>query len=118
MNKSPFVARTRGQEPSAHNSQTDQFLEQDGDRQLNAISDKVRAIKEMSTGIKKDIVETSSMLDQMERGMSSTSGMLQGSIARLTNLSHTATTRQMMMFIGGVVVAFVGLYYLLSGAFS
>jgi len=64
--------------------------------------------------MKKDINETSTMLEQMESGMLGAKGLLSGTMSRLSTLNQTATTKQMMYLVLACVVGFLGLYYLVS----
>ncbi|KAL6049042.1 BET1-like protein [Balamuthia mandrillaris] len=104
----------RDRERDLLQAQTDQLLEEDNDRYLTNMVSKIGFVKELAQGIQGDIRESNSLLEQMESGIQSTGVMLKGTATRLTEMTKTATTKQMLAFIGVVVIIFFCLWYLLN----
>ncbi|ELR23968.1 protein transport protein bet1, putative, partial [Acanthamoeba castellanii str. Neff] len=104
-------ARRKNEEKDRLSAQSEEWLEQSNDAHLDKIGSKISAIKDLSLGIKKEIRDSNTLLDQMESGVAMTGGMLKGSIGRLADMTQTATKKHMLYLIVFVVGLFLTLYY-------
>lgn len=76
-----------------------QMMEQENDRMADELSGKVRALKSLSIDIGNEVRTQNRMLGDMDDEFDSSGGLLQSTMARLTNISKAGHHKLMWYLI-------------------
>ncbi|KAJ7566838.1 hypothetical protein O6H91_02G120500 [Diphasiastrum complanatum] len=91
---------------------TSEIAEQENDRSLNALDDRVSILKRLTTDIHDEVGSHNRMLDQMGNGMDSARGVISGTMDKFKKVFETRSGRNMITMITSFVVLFLLLYFL------
>ncbi|KAL2652416.1 hypothetical protein R1flu_020544 [Riccia fluitans] len=91
---------------------TSEIAEQENDRGIESIGDRVSVLKRLTTDIHDEVDNHNRMLERMEQDMDTSRGMLSGTVARFTRVFETKGGRSMFTIVGSMVVVFFLVYYL------
>jgi len=95
--------RRNGQNSPAYSQLRDyeshQMMEQENDRMADELSGKVRALKSLSIDIGNEVRTQNSLLGDMDDEFDSSGGLLQSTMARLTNISKAGHHKLMWYLI-------------------
>jgi len=95
--------RRNGQNSPAYHQLRDyeshQMMEQENDRMADELSSKVRSLKSLSIDIGNEVRTQNRMLGEMDDEFDSSGGLLQSTMARLTNISKAGHHKLMWYLI-------------------
>ncbi|KAJ4822118.1 Bet1-like SNARE 1-1 [Turnera subulata] len=86
--------------------------EQDNDRALDGLQDRVNLLKRLSGDIHEEVDSHNRMLDRMGNDMDSSRGILSGTMDRFKMVFETKSSRRMFTLVASFVVIFLVVYYL------
>jgi len=106
--------RRNGQNSTAYTQLRDyeshQMMEQENDRMADELSTKVRALKSLSIDIGNEVRTQNRLLGDMDDEFDSSGGLLQSTMARLTNISKAGHHKLMWYLILFALVVFFVCY--------
>ncbi|KAJ6939051.1 bet1-like SNARE 1-1 isoform X1 [Populus alba x Populus x berolinensis] len=88
--------------------------EQDNERALEGLEDRVSLLKRLSGDINEEVDNHNLMLDIMGNDMDSSRGVLSGTMDRFKMVFVTKSSRRMLTLVASFVVIFLIMYYLTS----
>ncbi|KAG5246311.1 Bet1 SNARE 1 family protein [Salix suchowensis] len=86
--------------------------EQDNERALEGLQDRVIMLKRLSGDINEEVDNHNLMLDRMGNDMDSSRGVLSGTMDRFKMVFETKSSRRMFTLVASFVVLFLIIYYL------
>ncbi|KAF9682988.1 hypothetical protein SADUNF_Sadunf05G0165400 [Salix dunnii] len=86
--------------------------EQDNERALEGLQDRVILLKRLSGDINEEVDNHNLMLDRMGNDMDSSRGVLSGTMDRFKMVFETKSSRRMFTLVASFVVLFLIIYYL------
>ncbi|KAI5596999.1 hypothetical protein POPTR_002G041500v4 [Populus trichocarpa] len=86
--------------------------EQDNERALEGLEDRVSLLKRLSGDINEEVDSHNLMLDRMGNDMDSSRGVLSGTMDRFKMVFETKSSRRMLTLVASFVVIFLIIYYL------
>ncbi|XP_061968474.1 bet1-like SNARE 1-1 [Populus nigra] len=86
--------------------------EQDNERALEGLEDRVSLLKRLSGDINEEVDNHNLMLDRMGNDMDSSRGVLSGTMDRFKMVFETKSSRRMLTLVASFVVIFLIIYYL------
>ncbi|CAK7346442.1 unnamed protein product [Dovyalis caffra] len=86
--------------------------EQDNERALEGLQDRVSLLKRLSGDINEEVDNHNLMLDRMGNDMDSSRGVLSGTMDRFKTVFETKSSRRMFTLVASFVVIFLIVYYL------
>uniref|UniRef100_A0A6M2ERC3 t-SNARE coiled-coil homology domain-containing protein n=1 Tax=Populus davidiana TaxID=266767 RepID=A0A6M2ERC3_9ROSI len=86
--------------------------EQDNERALEGLEDRVSLLKRLSGDINEEVDNHNLMLDRMGNDMDSSRGVLSGTMDRFKMVFETKSSRRMLTLVASFVVLFLIIYYL------
>ncbi|XP_011028772.1 PREDICTED: bet1-like SNARE 1-1 [Populus euphratica] len=86
--------------------------EQDNERALEGLEDRVSLLKRLSGDINEEVDNHNLMLDRMGNDMDSSRGVLSGTMDRFKMVFETKASRRMLTLVASFVVIFLIIYYL------
>ncbi|CAL1383207.1 unnamed protein product [Linum trigynum] len=86
--------------------------EQDNERALEGLQDRVSLLKRLSGDINEEVEGHNLMLDRMGNDMDSSRGVLSGTMDRFKMVFETKSSRRMLTLVASFVVVFLIVYYL------
>ncbi|KAJ6939052.1 hypothetical protein NC651_005479 [Populus alba x Populus x berolinensis] len=86
--------------------------EQDNERALEGLEDRVSLLKRLSGDINEEVDNHNLMLDIMGNDMDSSRGVLSGTMDRFKMVFVTKSSRRMLTLVASFVVIFLIMYYL------
>eukprot|EP00243_Klebsormidium_subtile_P001904 TRINITY_DN13611_c0_g1_i1.p1 TRINITY_DN13611_c0_g1~~TRINITY_DN13611_c0_g1_i1.p1 ORF type:complete len:156 (+),score=15.46 TRINITY_DN13611_c0_g1_i1:103-570(+) len=91
---------------------TSEIAEQENERGLDTLADRVSILKRITTDIHSEAESHHSLLDQMGRNMDGARGMLSGTVDRMTKVFQTKSGRQIFYIVASCVAIFLLIYFL------
>ncbi|PIA26736.1 hypothetical protein AQUCO_09000004v1 [Aquilegia coerulea] len=86
--------------------------EQDNERALEGLQDRVILLKRLSGDINEEVESHNRVLDRMGNDMDSSRGILSGTMDRFKTVFETKSSRRMFTLVATFVVVFLVVYYL------
>ncbi|KAL9395720.1 hypothetical protein Peur_009973 [Populus x canadensis] len=86
--------------------------EQDNERALEGLEDRVSLLKRLSGDINEEVDNHNLMLDRMGNDMDSSRGVLSGTMDRFKMVFETKSSSRMLTLVASFVVIFLIIYYL------
>ncbi|XP_011026014.1 PREDICTED: bet1-like SNARE 1-1 [Populus euphratica] len=86
--------------------------EQDNERALEGLQDRVILLKRLSGDINEEVDNHNLMLDRMGNDMDSSRGVLSGTMDRFKMVFETKSSRRMFTLVASFLVLFLIVYYL------
>ncbi|BBN00260.1 blocked early in transport 1 [Marchantia polymorpha subsp. ruderalis] len=91
---------------------TSEIAEQENDRGIDDLSDRVNVLKRLTSDIHGEVDTHNRLLERMEQDMDSSRGMLSGTMDRFTRVFETKSGRNVVTIVGSLVIVFLLVYYL------
>ncbi|KAL5716981.1 Bet1-like SNARE 1-1 [Ranunculus cassubicifolius] len=86
--------------------------EQDNDKALDGLQDRVILLKRLSGDINEEVESHNRLLDRMGNDMDSSRGILSGTMDRFKTVFETKSSRRMFTLVATFVLVFLVVYYL------
>ncbi|XP_026426953.1 bet1-like SNARE 1-1 isoform X1 [Papaver somniferum] len=86
--------------------------EQDNDRAMDGLQDRVLLLKRLTGDIHEEVEHHNRVLDRMGNEMDSSRGILSGTMDRFRMVFETKSSRRMFTLVASFVVIFLVVYYL------
>ncbi|XP_065861001.1 bet1-like SNARE 1-1 [Euphorbia lathyris] len=86
--------------------------EQDNERALEGLQDRVNLLKRLSGDINEEVDGHNRMLDRMGNDMDASRGILSGTMDRFKMVFETKSSRRMFTLVASFLVIFLIVYYL------
>ncbi|OAY61561.1 bet1-like SNARE 1-1 isoform X1 [Manihot esculenta] len=96
----------------ASSSYSHEIDEQDNERGMDGLQDRVNLLKRLSGDIHEEVETHNRMLDRMGNDMDSSRGVLSGTMDRFKMVFETKSSRRMFTLVASFVVIFLIVYYL------
>ncbi|KAJ9188011.1 hypothetical protein P3X46_003412 [Hevea brasiliensis] len=96
----------------ASSSYSHEIDEQDNERAVEGLQDRVNLLKRLSGDIHEEVETHNHMLDRMGNDMDSSRGVLSGTMDRFKMVFETKSSRRMFTLVASFVVIFLIVYYL------
>ncbi|OAY49835.1 bet1-like SNARE 1-1 [Manihot esculenta] len=96
----------------ASSSYSHEIDEQDNERAMEGLQDRVNLLKRLSGDIHEEVETHNHMLDRMGNDMDSSRGVLSGTMDRFKTVFETKSSRRMFTLVASFVVIFLVVYYL------
>ncbi|KDP21332.1 hypothetical protein JCGZ_21803 [Jatropha curcas] len=96
----------------ASSSYSHEIDEQDNERAVEGLQDRVNLLKRLSGDIHEEVETHNRMLDRMGNDMDSSRGVLSGTMDRFKMVFETKSSRRMFTLVASFVVIFLIVYYL------
>ncbi|KAL6210665.1 hypothetical protein ACLB2K_015897 [Fragaria x ananassa] len=92
--------------------------EQDNERAVDGLQDRVNLLKRLSGDIHEEVESHNHMLDRMGNDMDSSRGMLSGTMDRFKTVFETKSSQRMFTLVVSFLLVFLVIYYLTSSPLS
>ncbi|KAI3864180.1 hypothetical protein MKX03_015620 [Papaver bracteatum] len=86
--------------------------EQDNDRAMDGLQDRVLMLKRLTGDIHEEVENHNRVLDRMGNEMDSSRGILSGTMDRFKMVFETKSSRRMFTLVASFVIIFLVVYYL------
>ncbi|XP_040363674.1 bet1-like SNARE 1-1 isoform X1 [Rosa chinensis] len=96
----------------ASSSYSHEIDEQDNERAVEGLQDRVNLLKRLSGDIHEEVESHNHMLDRMGNDMDSSRGMLSGTMDRFKTVFETKSSQRMFTLVASFLVVFLVIYYL------
>ncbi|EEF41436.1 protein transporter, putative [Ricinus communis] len=96
----------------ASSSYSHEIDEQDNERAMEGLQDRVILLKRLSGDIHEEVEGHNRMLDRMGNDMDSSRGVLSGTMDRFKMVFETKSSRRMFTLVASFLVIFLIVYYL------
>ncbi|KAJ9172061.1 hypothetical protein P3X46_015348 [Hevea brasiliensis] len=96
----------------ASSSYSHEIDEQDNERAMEGLQDRVNLLKRLSGDIHEEVETHNGILDRMGNDMDSSRGVLSGTMDRFKMVFETKSSRRMFTLVASFVVIFLIVYYL------
>ncbi|XP_010245780.1 PREDICTED: bet1-like SNARE 1-1 [Nelumbo nucifera] len=96
----------------ATSSYSHEIDENENDRALDGLQDRVNLLKSLSGGIHEEVENHNRLLDRMGNDMDSSRGILSGTMDRFKMVFETKSSRRMFTLVASFVAVFLIVYYL------
>ncbi|KAK9672832.1 hypothetical protein RND81_12G127700 [Saponaria officinalis] len=97
----------------ASSSYSSDIGEQDNDKAIDTLKDRVFFLKQLSGDIHDEVLGHNRLLDQMGSGMDASRGILSGTVNRFKMVFEKKSGRTMCKLVGFLVAFFLLLYFLI-----
>ncbi|KAK4396860.1 UNVERIFIED_CONTAM: Bet1-like SNARE 1-1 [Sesamum calycinum] len=91
---------------------THEIDEQENDRAIDGLQDRVNLLKRISGDIHEEVESHNHMLDRMGNDMDASRGVLSGTMDKFKMVFETKSNRRMFTLVASFVVVFLVIYYL------
>ncbi|GAB4850989.1 Bet1-like SNARE 1-2 [Ancistrocladus abbreviatus] len=97
----------------ASSSYSGEINEHDNEKAIDSLKDRVIFLKRLTGDIHEEALSHNRLLDRMGNNMDASRGILSGTVDRFNMVFEKKSGRRMCMLIGGFVLSFFALYYLM-----
>ncbi|KAK9945145.1 hypothetical protein M0R45_010674 [Rubus argutus] len=96
----------------ASSSYSHEIDEQDNERAVEGLQDRVNLLKRLSGDIHEEVESHNHMLDRMGNDMDSSRGILSGTMDKFKMVFETKSSQRMFTLVASFLVIFLVIYYL------
>jgi len=89
-----------------------EIAEQENERGLDGLHDRVSALKRLTGDIHEEVESHNKLLDGMGNAMDASRSLMAGTMDRFTRVFETKSTRNLVTIVASCVVVFLLVYYL------
>jgi len=100
--------------PDSFSEQTQRLYEEQNNAQIDALGDKIGALKHIALNIGSEVNQHNSLLDGMDNQMGSVGELMNGALSKLGEMMNAGGSKHMCYLILGIIFLFFALYFLLT----